>query len=172
MVYSGFLLPVSILVTASVVFHSDRNPLFFGLQVQRKASHCFSLSIFISNGFEISSSLYSLSKSEGLNVGCFSSPFQIRLITLRLDQKLILLSLSQRAELSAAPLLPVRSCRRHEASPPLLCSALSTPRDLSCSSHTLLYRTFIIFVVLLWMLTNSFVSFLYCGTQNCMQYSR
>ena len=30
-----------------------------------------------------------------------------------------------RAELSAAPPLPVRSCSRHEASPQLLCSALS-----------------------------------------------
>jgi len=41
------------------------------------------------------------------------------------------LSLSHRAELSAAPRLPVRSCSRHEASPQLLCSALSTPRGLS-----------------------------------------
>jgi len=37
------------------------------------------------------------------------------------------LSLSHRAELSAAPPLPVRSCSRHEASPHLLCSVLSKP---------------------------------------------
>ena len=47
------------------------------------------------------------------------------------------LSLSQTAELSSASQLPVRSCSRHEASPQLLCSGLSTPRDLSCSSYTL-----------------------------------
>ena len=35
------------------------------------------------------------------------------------------LSLSHRAELSAAPPLPVRSCSRHQASPQLLCSVLS-----------------------------------------------
>jgi len=52
------------------------------------------------------------------------------------------LSLSHRAELSAVPPLPVRSCSRHEASPQLLCSALSTPRGLSRSSHTLPYRLF------------------------------
>ena len=35
------------------------------------------------------------------------------------------LSLSQRAELSAAPSLPVRSCSRCEASPQQLCSGLN-----------------------------------------------
>ena len=45
------------------------------------------------------------------------------------------LSLPQRAELSAAPLLPVRSCGLHEASPQLLCSGLSKPGDLS-APHT------------------------------------
>ena len=65
------------------------------------------------------------------------------------------LSLSHRAELSAAPPLPVRSCSRHEASPQLLCSVLSAPRDLSCSSHTLLSRTFTVFVTLLLMLSHS-----------------
>ena len=34
---------------------------------------------------------------------------------------------SHRAELSAAPPLPVRSCSRHEASPQLLCSGLNDP---------------------------------------------
>ena len=56
------------------------------------------------------------------------------------------LSLSQRAELSAAPRFPVRSCSRHEASPQLLCSALSKPRDLSPSSHILPSRPFPIFI--------------------------
>ena len=59
------------------------------------------------------------------------------------------------------PPLPVRSCGRHEASPQLLCSGLSKPRGLS---HAL-YRPFPIFVALLWMLSNSFMSFLHCGTQ-------
>jgi len=57
-------------------------------------------------------------------------------------------SLSHRAELSAAPPLPVRSCSRHEASPQLLCSGLSKPRDLSRCSYTLLSRPFTIFVTL------------------------
>jgi len=56
------------------------------------------------------------------------------------------LSLSHRAELSAAPLLPVRSCSRHQASLQLLCSALSKPRNLSCSSYTLPSRPFTIFI--------------------------
>jgi len=48
-------------------------------------------------------------------------------------QHACVLSLSQRAELSAAPLLPVKCCSRHQASPQLLCSALSTLRGLSRS---------------------------------------
>lgn len=47
------------------------------------------------------------------------------------------LSLSQRAELSAAPPLPSRRFNCHEASPQLLCSGLNQPRNLSHSSHTL-----------------------------------
>ena len=58
------------------------------------------------------------------------------------------LSLSQRAELSADPPLPVRSCSRQEASSQLLCSGLNTPRDLSCFSYTLPSRPFSIFVPL------------------------
>ena len=46
----------------------------------------------------------------------------------------------------------------------LLCFEL---RDLSCPS-----RPFTIFVVLLWILSDSFTSFLYCGPQNCTQCSR
>ena len=64
------------------------------------------------------------------------------------------LSLSHRAELSAAPPLPVRSCSRHEAFPQLLCSGLSKPRDLSRPSHTLSSRPFPIFTELPWMLSN------------------
>ena len=45
------------------------------------------------------------------------------------------LSLSHRAELSAAPPLPVRSCSRHEAFPQLLCSALSNHSGLH-APHT------------------------------------
>jgi len=62
------------------------------------------------------------------------------------------LLLSQRAELSAASPLPVRSCSHHEAFPQLLCSALSTLRVLSLSSYVLHSRPFTtIFVTLLWM---------------------
>ena len=68
-----------------------------------------------------------------------------------------------REQSSALP-HPVRSCSRHEASPQLLCSGLSKPRGLSCSSHTLLYRPFTTFIALLWLLADSFISFLHCGT--------
>jgi len=77
------------------------------------------------------------------------------------------LSLSQRAELSAAPPLPVRSCSRHEASPQLLCSGLSTPRDLICSSNLLSSKPFATRVAP-WTLCNSFMS-LHCGSRTCMQ---
>ena len=50
------------------------------------------------------------------------------------------LSLSQRAELSAPALLPVRSCGHHEASPQLLCSRPNKSRGLSCCSHFLSSR--------------------------------
>ena len=76
------------------------------------------------------------------------------------------LSLSHRAELSAAPPLPVRSCSHHEAPPQLLCSGRSKPRVLSSSSQFFTPRLFTISVVLLWMLSNSFKSFMYCGTQD------
>ena len=82
------------------------------------------------------------------------------------------LSLSHRAELSAAPPLPVRSCSHHEASPQLLCSALSQPRDLSHSSYILPSGLYTSFIALLWRLSNSFMSFSYCGTQTCTQCRR
>jgi len=76
------------------------------------------------------------------------------------------LSLSQRAELSAAPPLPVRSCSCHEASPQLLCSGLNKTEGLSYSSRILPSEHFPIFVALLWMFSNSFTSF-YRGVQTC-----
>ena len=57
------------------------------------------------------------------------------------------LSLSHRAELSAAPPLPVRSCTRPPLS--LLCSGLSTPRHLSHSLGIFPSRLSITFVALL-----------------------
>jgi len=63
------------------------------------------------------------------------------------------------------PPLPVRSCSCHETSPQHLCSGLSKPGNLSCSSHILLSRLFPIFVVFPWTLSYSFMSFLHCGTQ-------
>ena len=69
-----------------------------------------------------------------------------------------------RAELSAAPPLPVRSCSRHEASPQLLCSGLSKPRGLSCFSHTSSSRPFFTFVAPLWTFYNSSAFFLHCAT--------
>jgi len=75
------------------------------------------------------------------------------------------LPLSHRAEISAAPALPVRSCSRHEASPQLLCSGLSKPRDLSCFSYFLPSKLFITFIAHFWMLSTSFMSFLHCITQ-------
>lgn len=47
------------------------------------------------------------------------------------------LSLSQRAELSAAPPLPVWSWGGHEGSPHFLCSGLNQSRDLDCSLYIL-----------------------------------
>jgi len=49
------------------------------------------------------------------------------------------LFLSQRAALSAASPLPVRSCSSHEASPQLLCSVLNQPKDFSHPSCLVLY---------------------------------
>jgi len=66
----------------------------------------------------------------------------------------------------------VRSCSRHEASPQLLCSALSKPRELSCSSYILPSRPFTVFTALLLMPSNSLMSFLYCGAPNCLQCSK
>ena len=50
----------------------------------------------------------------------------------------------------------------------LLCSGLSKPRHLRCSSHILPSRLFTIFVALLWTFSNSFMPFLYCGTQTML----
>jgi len=58
------------------------------------------------------------------------------------------LPLSHRAELSSALPLPVRSYSHREASPYLLCSGLSTPRDLSCSPYILPSVPLTIFVVI------------------------
>lgn len=49
-----------------------------------------------------------------------------------------------------------------------LLSKLNKPSDFSCSSQVLLSRSFAIFVVF-WMLSNSFMSFLYCSAPNCAQ---
>ena len=70
------------------------------------------------------------------------------------------------------PPLPVRSCSCHEASLSLLCSGPNKPRGLSCSSYLLPFKPFTIFAALLWTLSNSFTSFLYCSAQTCTQYSR
>jgi len=53
-----------------------------------------------------------------------------------------------------------------------LFSRLNKARDFSCSSHLLPSTTFTIFVALLWILSNSFMSFLYCNAENCTQRSR
>jgi len=59
----------------------------------------------------------------------------------------------------------VRSCSCHEASPQVIYSALITPSCLSCSSYALPSRPVPIFT-LLWTLSNSFMSSLYCTNQN------
>ena len=64
-------------------------------------------------------------------------------------------SCQQRAELSAVPLLPVRSCSHLEAS---YQPALNKPRDPSHSSSTLCSRLFSVFVASLRMLPHSFQS--------------
>lgn len=54
----------------------------------------------------------------------------------------------------------------------LVCSGLSKLRDFSHPSYPFLSRPFSIFVALLWMLFNSFMTLLYCVAQNYMWYSR
>lgn len=44
--------------------------------------------------------------------------------------------------------------------------------DLSCSSYGFPSRPFHLFVALLWVFSNSFISISYCGAQNCTQHSR
>uniref|UniRef100_A0A8C3C107 Ig-like domain-containing protein n=1 Tax=Cairina moschata TaxID=8855 RepID=A0A8C3C107_CAIMO len=46
------------------------------------------------------------------------------------------------------------------------------PSTLSRSSCVFPSRPFTIFIALLWALSSSLMSFLYCGAQNCTQYSR
>lgn len=82
------------------------------------------------------------------------------------------LPLPHGAELSTAPPLPARSCSCHEGSALLLCSGMNKPRDLSHSTCILPSRLFTIFVVILWVHCNNFISFLYCGAQNSTQCSR
>ena len=61
----------------------------------------------------------------------------------------------------------------HEASPqPSSAFRFNKPRYLSCSSYVFPSRPFTIFVALLWILSNYFMSSLYCGTQKCTQYVR
>ena len=54
----------------------------------------------------------------------------------------------------------------------LLFSGLNKPRGLRSSSYILLSRPFTTFVVVFWILSNSFMFFLYCGAQTCTQRSR
>ena len=75
------------------------------------------------------------------------------------------LSLSHRAELSAAPPLPVRNCSCREASPQLLCLRRNKLRDFSCLSYVLSSIPFPLFVDFLWTLSNSCMPFPRCGTQ-------
>ncbi|GAB0194069.1 myocardial zonula adherens protein [Grus japonensis] len=79
----------------------------------------------------------------------------------------------QREEMNACPFAPPReeAVGHDEVSPQSPLSRLNKPRDFSLSSYVFPSRPFAIFVALLWTLSNSFMS-LYCGAQNCMQYSR
>ena len=56
----------------------------------------------------------------------------------------------------------MRSCGHRNASPQLLCSGLNRARDLSHFSYTFPSRQFTIFVALLWVLSNSFMSLMCC----------
>ena len=71
----------------------------------------------------------------------------------------------QRAELSTAPPLPVRNCSHHEASPQLLCSGLSKPRDLSHSSYISPCKSFGCYLI---VLCPSYI----VGAPNCTQCRR
>ena len=84
-----------------------------------------------------------------------------------------------------APCCSLRPCRCHteqssaQPSAPceklfsLLCSVLSKPRGLSCSSHTLHPRSFTIFVALPWMLANSLMpTYRQCWRWGCTAQSR
>lgn len=84
------------------------------------------------------------------------------------------------------PLGPVTGCQREKISacPPILLlmklqaamrlplslfSRLNKPSDFSCSSYMYIFPSipFTIFAVLAWILSDSFMSFLNCGAQNC-----
>lgn len=51
-------------------------------------------------------------------------------------------------------------------------SKMNKASDISCSPQVLPLRLSIILVTLLWMLSNSFALFFYCGARNCTQGSR
>ena len=79
------------------------------------------------------------------------------------------LSLSPRAELSAAPPLPVRSCSRHEASPqPALLWAEQTQGPQPLLAHLLLQTLHYLCSPPL-IISNGFMFFLHCESQCCTQ---
>jgi len=69
----------------------------------------------------------------------------------------------QREELSAAPLLPLWGAVGLPLS--LFCSGPNKPRDLNCFSYIFFSWLFTIFAAFLWMFSDTFMPFLYCGAQ-------
>ena len=74
----------------------------------------------------------------------------------------------QRADLSTAPPLLVRSYSCHKGSPQLPCSGLSKPSDLSHTVYPMPSRP-LIFIALPWMLSHSFMLLLQCGCTQCLR---
>lgn len=66
-------------------------------------------------------------------------------------------------EISAIP--PLLLKRRRSERNLQRFSGLNKPRDFHHPSYTLPSRSFTIFIAVLWMLSNSFMFFSYCGTQ-------
>ena len=73
---------------------------------------------------------------------------------------------------SAAPLSSWGAVVHHEFFFQSSVSGQNKPRDLSWFLYVFPPRSFTIFLALLYTLSESLMSFLYCGAQNCTQYSR
>lgn len=115
---------------------------------------------------------------------CFSShsPFGWRTFSFRISNlklpwanfrqfpQILSLVAGVKGSVSASPLPHVRMLKIAVRSPfNFVSSRLSKVSDLTCFSYSFASKPFTLLVALLWVLCNSLIYFLYCGTQNCIQ---